>query len=76
MLFNTSINTAIDTIQNAKHTFVDTFVKNEEIKKPLKTYVNAQSEYAKKVISDTANFWTVVCSSAASVDYTKAFSSK
>lgn len=76
MLFNTSINTAIDTIQNAKHSFVDTFVKNEEIKKPLKTYVNAQSEYAKKVIADTTTFWTTVGASVASVDYTKAFASK
>jgi len=37
----------IDTIQNAKKTFVDTWVKDEKISKPLHEFIVAQTEFTK-----------------------------
>lgn len=64
----------IDTFQNAKLTAVDTVVLNKEIKKPLETFINAQTSFAKKVVEETATFWDIV--SNLNVDYSKAFASK
>lgn len=70
------INTAIDTIQGAKTTFVKTFVTNEELKKPLQTYIDAQSSFAKKVVAEANTFFTTVGYSAFNFDAKKAFATK
>ena len=40
-------NSVIETVQTAQKTFVNTFVTNEEIAKPLVKMIDAQSETAK-----------------------------
>lgn len=47
MLFYT--NMAIDTIQNAKNTFLDTYIKDKSFKDPLKSFVEAQRDFTKQV---------------------------
>jgi hypothetical protein len=37
----------IDTIQNAKKTFVDTWVKDEKISKPIHDFIAAQTDFTK-----------------------------
>lgn len=41
--------TAIDAVQDAKTTFVKTFVKDESLAKPLHNFVEAQRAFAKQV---------------------------
>ena len=69
-------NTAIDTVQAVKTNFVDTFVTNEEIKKPLKTYIDAQASFAKRLTAESNSFFTTVIHSLSNVDTKKAFASK
>ncbi len=48
----------VDTIQNAKKTWVDTWVKDEEMSKPLYNFIEAQTSFAKvamKSSNDLAN---------------------
>jgi predicted membrane GTPase involved in stress response len=71
-----SVNTTIDAIQGAKTSFVDTFVINKELKQPLKTFIDAQSSYAKDVAKSAFEFFTTVGASAASIDVKKAFATK
>ena len=42
-------NQFVDTVQNAKNQFLDTFVWDEKIKAPLKQFVEAQREFTKEV---------------------------
>lgn len=42
-------NQIVDTVQNAKNQFLDTFVWDEKIKTPLKQFVEAQREFTKQV---------------------------
>ena len=67
------INTSIDAIQGAKNQFVKTFVPNEEIAKPLTTYINAQASFAKKVAQEANSFFTTVGYAAYNFDAKKAF---
>ena len=69
-------NTAVDSIQSAKTQFVKTFVPNEEIAKPLQTYIDAQASFAKSVVQETTNFFTTVGMSMYSFDAKKAFATK
>ena len=71
-----NVNTAIDTFQNVKTKFVDAYVKNEEIKKPLHTFINAQTEYAKAVAAEVNTFWTKLGMSVYAFDAKKAFATK
>jgi hypothetical protein len=66
-------NNAIDTIQGAKTQFIKTFVTNDELKKPLQAYVDAQAAFAKKVVAETNTFLTTVGMSAYNFDAKKAF---
>jgi len=70
------VNTAIDTIAGAKKTFVTTFVPNEELRKPLDTYIDAQTDFAKKVVAEVNNFLTTISLATYSVDVKKAFATK
>lgn len=69
-------NTAIDTIQGAKKTFVETFVTNEEVKKPLLTFINAQSSFAKKMALECDTFFTTIGTSVYFLDPKKFFATK
>lgn len=42
-------NQFVDTVQNAKNQFLDTFVWDEKLKASLKEFVEAQREFTKKV---------------------------
>ena len=70
------VNNAIDTIAGAKKTFVTTFVPNEELRKPLDTYIDAQTDFAKKVVAEVNNFFTTISLATYSVDVKKAFATK
>lgn len=70
------VNTAIDTVQGAKTNFVKTFVTNEELKKPLQTYIDAQTAFAKKVAQEANIFFTTLGAAAYNFDAAKAFSVK
>jgi len=70
------VNTAIDTIAGAKKTFVTIFVPNEELRKPLDTYIDAQTDFAKKVAAEVNNFFTTISLATYSVDVKKAFATK
>ncbi len=69
-----NINTAIDSFQDAKKQFVKTFVKNEELAKPLNTFVDAQTSYAKVVAVEVNKFFTTLGMSLYAFDAKKAFS--
>ena len=68
-----NINTAIDTFQDVKTKFVETCVKNEELKKPLNQFIAAQSSFAKIVAKATVDFYTTLGMSAYMFDAKKAF---
>jgi len=69
-------NSAIDAIQSVKTNFVNTFVTNEEIKKPLQTYIDAQTSFAKKIAQETSVFFTTLGTAAYNFNAAKAFSVK
>jgi hypothetical protein len=71
-----NINTAIDSFQGIKTKFVETYVKNEELKKPLNDFVAAQSSFAKIVAKAHVDFYTSLGMSAYMFDAKKAFSKK
>lgn len=68
------VNNAIDTIHGAKTQFVKTFVTNDELKKPLQTFVDAQADLARKIVTEVNNFYTTVGTAAYNFDAKKAFS--
>lgn len=74
MLHN--INNAIDTFQDVKTKFVSTYVKNEELAKPLNTFIQAQSTYAKAVMVEVSKFFTTMGLAAYTFDSKKAFPKK
>jgi hypothetical protein len=71
-----NINTLIDTFQSVKTKFVETHVKNEEVKKPLTSFIAAQSTFAKSVAKLTQDFYTTLGMSAYTFDLKKAFDNK
>jgi len=71
MLHN--INTAIDTFQAVKTKFVETHVKNEELKKPINQFIAAQSSFAKIVAKAHVDFYSSLGLSAYTFDAKKAF---
>lgn len=51
----------IDTIQNSKKSFVNTFVTEEKVRKPLTAFVDAQTVFTKQIcksFQDLASFAT------------------
>lgn len=71
-----NFNTFVDTVQSAKTQFVDTFVKNEELKKPLQTYIDAQASFAKKLGQESLTFFTTMGMAWTNFDAKKAFATK
>jgi hypothetical protein len=45
-----AVDTFIDTIQGAKKYFVNTFVTDKEIQKPLNAFVDTQTEFVKQMV--------------------------
>ena len=68
-----NINDAIDTFQGVKTKFVETYVKNEELKKPLNAFIAAQTSFAKNVAKSYNDFFTALGVSAYTFDAKKAF---
>lgn len=68
-----NINTSIDTFQSVKTKFVETYVKNEELKKPLNTFIAAQSSFAKNVAKSYVDFFSTLGMAAYTFDAKKAF---
>jgi hypothetical protein len=71
-----NINTSIDTFQSVKTKFVETYVKNEELKKPLNTFIAAQSSFAKNVAKSYSDFFSTLGMAAYTFDAKKAFATK
>ncbi len=68
-----NINTSIDTFQSVKTKFVETYVKNEELKKPLNQFIEAQTSFAKNVAKSYNDFFTALGVAAYTFDAKKAF---
>lgn len=68
--------TSIDAIQGAKTKFIKAFAQNEEVAKPLQTYVDAQTSFAKKIVQESNTFFTTVGYSLYNFDAKKAFDVK
>lgn len=47
------INMFIDTIQNAKKSFVDTWVKDESMSAPMHAFIKVQAEFTKEAMKQT-----------------------
>jgi len=46
----------IDTIQNAKKTVVDTWIKDDTMNKPLNEFITAQTEFTKTAFKSFSTF--------------------
>jgi len=46
----------IDTIQNAKKTWVDTWIKDESMSEPLYEFIKIQTEFSKEAMKQTSAF--------------------
>jgi glutamyl-tRNA reductase len=46
-------NMFIDSIQNAKKTFVDTWIKDEAMSAPMHAFIKVQSEFTKEALKQT-----------------------
>lgn len=45
-----AVESFIDTVQGAKKYFVNTFVTDKEIQKPLNAFVDTQTEFVKQIV--------------------------
>ena len=45
-----AVDSFIDTVQGAKKYFVNTFVTDKEIQKPLNAFVDTQTEFVKQMV--------------------------
>jgi hypothetical protein len=63
---------AIDAIQSSKSTWLKTFVSDEQVRKPLQQFVDAQTAFTKQVAK---TFWDVT-GAAAEVAVSKVFTAK
>ena len=46
-------NMFIDMVQNAKKTFVDTWIKDEAMSAPMHTFIKLQTEFTKEAMKQT-----------------------
>ena len=60
-------NMFIDSVQNAKKTFVDTWFKTDELSKPLNEFVDAQTTFTKQVVKNVNEFGNAYGKAAASM---------
>ena len=45
-----AVDTFIDTVQGAKKYFVNTFITDKEIQKPLNAFVDTQTDFVKQIV--------------------------
>ena len=60
-LFTSQVSQFIDTVQGAKTSFVNTFVKQKDVAKSLQAFVDAQTTFTKQAVktaSEVANYAT------------------
>lgn len=70
------VNNIIDSIVVAKKSVVNTLVSNEELRKPLNTFIDAQATFGKKVAAEVNEFVTTVGLATFSADMKKVFGTK
>lgn len=61
------VNATVDTVQDAKNKFLDTFVFDDKVRAPLKQFVEAQREFTKQVnrtFSEVVDYTVVSTKSA------------
>ena len=68
-MFNTD--TIIDSVQNAKKQFVNSFITNESFKKELIKLVDAQTEFAKGQVKTTISIAEAFVKNATNAVYSK-----
>jgi hypothetical protein len=57
------INLCIDTVQNTKSFWVDTLIKEENIRKPLQEFITAQTLFSKTAFRTTIEYLSQTASS-------------
>jgi hypothetical protein len=62
----------IDSVQNAKKTFVNTFITDDKFKKELTKLVDAQTEFAKGQVKTTLSIAEAFVKNASDAIYKKA----
>ena len=55
----TYANMAVDAIQSGKTSWINTFVQDEQLKTPLQTFVNTQTDYTKQILKSAWDIFTV-----------------
>jgi len=68
----TFINSFIDAVQSSKSSYIDFFVKQEDYKKPLKAFIDAQTNFTKVVAKSTYDVATKVSEELVNFDLSKA----
>jgi hypothetical protein len=63
----------IDTVQGAKTSFVQTFVKNADIAKSLNAFIDAQTKFSKQVVKTAAEVANLSTQELVKFDASKAF---
>lgn len=65
--------TFIDTVQNSKKHFVNTFVQHESVKKALNEFVDAQSAYTRIAVKTATEVNSKLVAEASKFDVAKFF---
>jgi len=68
----TFVNSYIDAVQASKSSFVDFFVKQEDYKKPLKSFIDAQTSFTKAIAKSSYDVATKVSEDIINFDLSKA----
>lgn len=71
-----SVNTFIDTIQDAKKQIVKTFVQDESLAKTINDFVDSQRAFTKQVAKTTFDVSIETAQKAVKFDATKVFAKK
>lgn len=72
-LFTSQTSQFIDTVQGAKTTFVNTFVKQKDVAKSLQAFIDAQTAFTKQAVKTTAEVANLVTQEAVKFDASKLF---
>lgn len=64
---------AIDAVQTAKRSALEAMLPNAELQKPFKTYLEAQTSFAKTMVGAYSEFSNAVALAPFSANYAKAF---
>lgn len=63
----------IDTVQGAKTSFVDTFIKQKDIAKSLHAFIDAQTAFSKQVVKTTSEVANLATQEMVKFDASKLF---